>query len=279
LTPSAQEEKMKRIDKFQSFQQFKAKSKEIFEALSEVKSNQELKRMYGFSVAPGSRHGGLDPQIIEVFYGQRPVHMKQVVNSDFTVNTVILNEMGANLYYQQLDNGNVHVSIYPAWTETLKPIEEFIIVDYIRNPKKLLSKRTQRKHFNWLKAYMSYTSIEKQYTFSDWLKVVYLKQAKAIFSNKKTIEPRIKRFLLKALQLIITVGFSGFCLAFIPFFTNSTKKQNQEIILKYDQIISKQSEIINLLKAMPVDDISEINVKLSELNKMSTSLDKIEQKK
>jgi hypothetical protein len=237
---------MKRLEKYTGFQQFYKNSKNIFkEVVEKYDNHKNLTREYNFIVVPGSRNGGLNEHIVEAFFGNINYRRTKIVGPQFNISEQTETAQGAALSYVQIDNGNIHVVLYPAYTESHRSSEECIVLDYIKNPKKLLSKQTIKKHWKYLSSYMAVTSIDEDYCFIDKLRVAYIRFAKQTILQKdfgEKYETKLRKFLKTVIIQILTVGFSGFLLAFIPFFINKDNKISQMI----DIIIEEQERIKNL---------------------------------
>src|SRR5690606_8544931 len=82
-----------------------------------------FQREYMLSICPGSRVGGNEKRIVEVFWGARPYEFETKGNQWKS-----LKETGATLFFYRNDTGDVTISIYPAKTEFREPIESQITV-------------------------------------------------------------------------------------------------------------------------------------------------------
>src|SRR5438093_932066 len=81
----------------------------------------KFERIYMLRVCPGSRAGGNNNRVVEVFWGSRPFETITHGNS-----WKALIEYGATLLFERDDSGFVIISIYPAGTENKKSIESNI---------------------------------------------------------------------------------------------------------------------------------------------------------
>jgi hypothetical protein len=263
---------MTRLEKYDVFKQFFTTAEKIFNEIhTRYKPHYDLRNSYGFYIAPGSRNGGQDTTVVDVFFGHRPYRTsKKIERLQITTQVEIAN--GTSLLYYQVDTGDIFVELAPAFTEKHKAQEEFIIIDYIKKPKKLLNSRFLRKHYKYLVSYLAVTSIEDKPNIVDKVIVAYLRMTKRYYNNKITYEPKITKYLTNVLKLILTVGFSGFLLAFIPFFANQSK--NKELEKQNEIIIEKQNEIIEILNSINVKtdnrdyalQLGDIKTEIEQLN-------------
>jgi hypothetical protein len=240
---------MTRKDKYEVFNKFFTNSEKWFSEQKNINDNHpNTTQSYGFFVAPGSRNGGLDDRVVEVFFGHRPYRISKTINNQLQWETQTEIARGATLHYQQFDNGDVFVVLHPAYTESHKPTEEVIVLNHLKNPKKLLNKKTIKKHWKCLSSYMAVTSIEVDYTIIDKLRIAWLRFVKQTIPRKDmsglVYETRIGKISKNIVKQILTVGFSGFLLSFIPFFINRDK--NSEIEEKLNVLLKQQTYIIEL---------------------------------
>jgi hypothetical protein len=263
---------MTRLEKYEIFKQFFATAGEKFKKIHEnYKPHYDLRNSYGFCIAPGSRNGGQDLTVVDVFFGHRPYRTSKKIEG-MQITTQVETANGTSLFYHQIDTGDILVKLTPAFTEEHKAQEQFIIIDFIKNPKKVLNITFLRKHYKYLVAYLAVTSIENKPTIIDRAIVFYLRMTKRYYNNKITYEPKIRKYISNAFKLILTVGFSGFLLAFIPLFTNQNR--NKELEKQIEILIDKQNRIIGLLSNLDtkttIEDYSlqleEIRLEIEKLN-------------
>jgi hypothetical protein len=263
---------MTRLEKYDVFKQFFTTAKERFNEIhTNYKSHYDLRKSYGFYIAPGSRNGGQDTTVVDVFFGHRPYRSSKKIDG-MQITTQIETANGTSLFYYQVDTGDILVELTPAFTEKHKAQEEFIIIDYIKNPKKLLNNRFLRNHYKYLVSYLAVTSIENKPNIIDRVIILYLRMTKRYYNNKTTYEPKITKYLSNAFKLILTVGFSGFLLAFIPLFTNQNR--NKGIEKQNEIIIENQNKIIEILNSINAKNdtenyrlqLDEIKIEIKNLN-------------
>jgi hypothetical protein len=145
-----------------------------------------------------------------------------------------------------------------------------------------LDNKFLKRHYRYLVSYLAVTSIENKPNLIDRATVFHLRMTKRYYNNKTTYEPKIKKYLTNAFKLILTVGFSGFLLAFIPLFANQNK--NKELEKQIEVLIESQNKIIELLnsineKSDTVDYTIQFEKIKNELNKINENTKKEEEKR
>jgi hypothetical protein len=107
---------MTRLEKYDMFKQFFETAGERFNEINaNYKPHYELRNSYGFYIAPGSRMGGQDTTVVDVFFGHRPYRSaKKIEGMQITTQVEVAN--GTSLFYYQVDNGDILVEITPAYT-------------------------------------------------------------------------------------------------------------------------------------------------------------------
>lgn len=127
-----------RSHRISAFDHFCESSKELFLSLSNSDpSAKHLDDLYSLCICPGGRNGGLSKTVVEVFYGNRPINseLKVDANARLTENFVVAH--GATLGYFRNDNGQVICNLYPAASDNHRPIEDAILLDFVRDPHSL----------------------------------------------------------------------------------------------------------------------------------------------
>jgi hypothetical protein len=254
-------------EKRQAFEIFYKKSKPYFRYIhAQDKSIQYLSHHYGFCICPGSSDGGFNKRIVEIFWGSRPFDKVTEV-SGLSMTEKFIAERGAGLTYQLLDNGNVVISLSPAKTDYLSPIEGHIFITLLRKPKKLLNIRYLKKHWKYVKAYMNITSLEGsksiQYKVITW----YLRNFKNTLVNKKLNGPKAISTMKEIIKYVITVGLSGFLLLLISSIkecnNNEIEKNYEEkvmeSILEIKEIQHNIKDELNAIRTQTINNIEEID--------------------
>ena len=284
---------MTRQEKYNEFQKFIKNSENDYKEISsKLRKFADLNNLYGFHVAPGGRNGGIDDRLVDVFYGHRPIGVKRYVDSNFQIQDKTEIENGCQISFHHLINGKTFVTLHPCNSDTFKFAEGFIVLDYLSNPRKLLKKNVQKKYCKFLNAYMAVTCSESLATLFDRLIVFYLRSFKQLFINNVVQRSKFLKIIKKALTIIFTVGFSGFCLAFIPFFSNSKQfneltnevkeinQQLQHIEIIQDELNSKIDFPDKTLKVSDEVLTENLNSELDEIKKEIEEINaKIEKKK
>lgn len=284
---------MTRQEKYNEFQKFIKNSENDYKEISsKSRKFADLNNLYGFHVAPGGRNGGIDDRLVDVFYGHRPIGVKHYVGSNFQIQNKTEIENGCQISFHHLINGKTFVTLYPCNSETFKFAEDFIILDFINNTKKLCKKRIQKKYCKFLNSYMAVTCSENLATPFDRLIVFYLRSFKQLCIKNTVQRSKFYKILKKALTIIFTVGFSGFCLAFIPFFSNSKQlneltnevkeinQQLQQIEIVQNELNSKIDFSGNIIKVSDEELADNLDSELDEIKKEIEEINaKIEKKK
>lgn len=231
-----------RQEKYKIFQDFKSQSMQLFaEIAKNYKKDQEIKEIYHFNIAPGGRIGGLNDRQVDVFYGYRIINIQKYMGANLQVETKTETEDGCQITFQHRNDGRTMIYLSPCHSETFKPAEEFIILKLENNPKNLLKKNKLKRLYKYMKSYMAITCSENIATLFDKIVVFYLRTFKEVCINGQVQITKICKILKKLATIIFTVGFSGFCLAFIPFFSNS--KQLNELTNEVKEINQKMNQI------------------------------------
>lgn len=252
-----------RQERRNDFDEFYNSAKDTFIAFRDNDTKAEkFERIYMLSVCPGSRAGGNNNRIVEVFWGSRPFETITQGNSWKS-----LTEYGATLLFERDDSGFVMISIYPAGTKNKKPIESSISLKLWIDPIKLKSKSFLSSLWNDFMAYMEYTSLDGNPIIWQRLRISYLRNFKHLVVDKKWQPIKFSEFSKDILKWILTVGLSGVIIYFVTLFTQP-KTTETEIQLKE---VNENLESIS----KKLDNISNSS---SGLNTISIALDSIENK-
>lgn len=283
---------MTRQEKYKDFQEFKKQSENDYKSIiTGVKKYPDLNNLYGFYVAPGGRNGGIDDRLVDVFYGHRPIGVKRYIGSNLQIQDKTEIENGCQISFHHLINGKTFVTLYPCNSETFKFEEDFIVLDFLSDPRKLFKKRIQKKYCNFLNSYMAVTCSENLASLSDRLTVFYLRNFKQLCINNRVQRSKFFKKITKVLKIIFSVGFSGFCLTFIPFFSNSKQlneltNEVKEINQQIQQMEAIQNELNskidfsdNIIQVSDEELADNLNSELDEIKKEIEEINsKIEKK-
>lgn len=233
-----------RTEKFNSFDTFFQNCQNEFKSIAEKNPSHEyFEKHYMLNIVPGSRHGGNDKRIVEVFYGSKPFDFKTKRNG-----WEALSEYGASLLYQLHDKGFVTVTLTPARTDNLSPIEDYISYQFIQHPKKLNNPKVLKKHFDNLIAYMEVTSLDGNPSLYQKFLVWKLRYFKRMVVKSVFEKSRFLSNLSEMVKFSLQVGLSGFI---IYLFTIMNASQGE---VKTETLLNKQAEVLNKL-----DSSSKIN--------------------
>ncbi|MFE3872205.1 hypothetical protein ACFX5F_13330 [Flavobacterium sp. ZS1P70] len=206
-----------RQDRRNDFDDFYGTAKETFKAFRDNDPNAEkFERIYMLSVCPGSRAGGDNNRVVEVFWGSRPFETITLGNS-----WKALSEYGATLLFERDDSGFVIISIYPAGTENKKPIESSISLRLWIDPIRLKDKSFLKKQWNDLMAYMECTSLDGNPTLWQRLRISYLRNFKHLVIDNKWTPTKFSVSISRIRDLVVAACFSG---AVLIYFVNITTK-------------------------------------------------------
>ncbi len=141
--------------------------------------------------------------------------------------------------YFRTDDGHVICNLYPAKSENQKPVEEVILLDYVKSPSKLTKK--SKSHWNMFVSYMEATCIDGEPSFIQRLRVFYLKNFKQ-FVVDKTLQERRGSTLLKELsKYVLTIGLSGFLILVFTILKEGIDDRRMQS--KYEELKTTLEEI------------------------------------
>lgn len=233
--------KERRLQKIKDFENFYDNCNSIFTKLrNEDKRVEIFQNEYMLCICPGSRNGGNEKRIVEIFWGARAYEFETKGNQWKS-----LRETGATLFLYRNDTGDITISLYPAKTEYRQPIENHITLYEWLDPKKLNDQDFINSLWNDFIAYMECTSLDGKPTYLQKLRINYLRFFKHLVIDKKWMPTKFSKFSINLLKWVLTVGFSGVILFAINYFTQP-KITETEIHLKdankKSDTISKQIE-------------------------------------
>jgi len=259
--------KTSRINRIKIFDDFYDKSKEIFETLRDNDNRVEIfENEYMLNICPGSRDGGQEKRIVEVFWGARPYEF-ETKGKDWKS----LTETGATLFIYRNDTGHLTISLSPAKTENIKPIEDSIAIYKWLDPKKLKEDKFIKSLWNDFIAYMEFTSLDGTPTIKQKIRISYLRYFKNLVIDKKWQPTKISIFSKDVLKFLLTVGLSGFIFFFVSILREPNENiintqlkklnDNEELMIEQIDKLLKSEEFISSTSSA----IDTINSKLSEL--------------
>jgi len=175
---------------------------------------------YSFHVVRGGREGADDRQLLEVFYGQRPVERAVEAPSRSDQNGGLqpsrrkfVTERGASLRYQRTDHGAVLCLLEPARSQGLERSESLIVLAHIKDPRVLTGKPILERHWRSLISYFECSSIDGDPGFSDRIRVWWLLYTKPLIMDGKAQRRHIIQVGGQILKWAIAIGLAAALLA------------------------------------------------------------------
>ncbi|MBL7818608.1 MAG: hypothetical protein JNL70_26650 [Saprospiraceae bacterium] len=250
-----------RQDRRNDFKEFYNTAKPTYYSFRDSDPNAEkFERIYMLSVCPGSRGGGNNDRVVEIFWGKRPFETIMLGNS-----WKALTEYGATLLFECDDSGFVMISIYPAGTENKKPIESSISLRLWIDPIKLKDKSFLKKQWSDFMAYMECTSLDGNPTLWQRLRISYLRYFKHMVIENKWTPTKFSTLIEGVLKLVLSACLSGAVLIYFVNYVTKPKVTETEIQLK-----EVNKNLINVS-----DKLNEIAKNNSNLKNISITTDSI----
>ncbi len=220
-----------RLEKIKVFDNFSSRAKAIFRYHQRKNSkHSRLIGMYGFYICPGGRNGGIDKKLVDIFYGNRPIDSVTTINENFQQGKRLETAQGAALAYIRKDDGHVVCNLYPAYSENQRQAEQFIILDFIKDPEKLMKR--SKCHWRMLLAYMETTCIDGNPNVLDKILVFYLKNFKRMLVGTVLKQRAVTVALKQTLKYVSTVGLSGFLILVFSYFKDSITTKQEKLKLQ-----------------------------------------------
>lgn len=235
-----------RLSRINDYKSFRDDCERLFTKVAKSdKSHSRLDSLFSLNICPKGRFGGVNEKEIEVFYGNRPIGSQTKIGQNFQSHTKLETAHGSTLSYSLTDSGHIICALYPAASENQRPIEDFILIEYIKEPNKL--KRKYKKHWNMFVSYMESTCIDGEPNLYHRLQTYYLRNFKP-YSVDSRIQQRKSVGLFKEVgKYILTIGLSGFLI--LAFTLAKDKIDSAE----KESDISKQKQLIERT-IKPVDE-------------------------
>lgn len=226
LTESAQ----KRNKRFDDFDVFYKKSKEIFEPYkTKGEREQYYEALYQLAVCPGSRMGGRESRVVEFFWGNRLFDKTEGLSPDLRREVKFESEAGATMFFFKNDDGYVSIQLYPAHTENRRPIEDFIFWKLRVEPSCLLKSRFQKHCWKAFMAYMEVTSLDGAPSLYQKVYVWYLRHFKNVVVGKKETPVKALSFFKKVGTWVMTVGFSGLVIFLLQMWLQPNPAEHENV--------------------------------------------------
>lgn len=257
---SMHEQKFDEIKKLEDvFREFYNNAKDFF---CKLQKSDPLSLFFNdrcdLQVCPGCRAGGDDPNVVEVFWGSHPVKRIEKKNG-----LKLLTEDGVTMLFHLLPNGHVTITLYPAKTEVMRPLEDCIMLHRFIKATWLLKEKNQKSLWRDFMAYTECTSLIGTPSFWQKLRISWLKYSRPLCVEG--IQQPIKglQHLQKIVTFALTVGLSGFLLVAVQQWHKEEDKDYSSLIRQTNQSIDNvQKEQGELLK-----EIQSINASTDSLMK------------
>ncbi len=211
-----------RQKKYSDFKIFFRRSKPIFRAYEKVDTHShDLSRTYSFYSVPGGRIGGQEERLVQIFFGNRPFDSTtQFVSDDKSGipsrQLRLLTESGALLQYYREPSGAVTCLLMPAQVENVRGREDFIVLDRISSPLRLLDRSVTRRHWRYFISYMHCTCIDGDPNLMDRARTAWIRFTKVRVVKNAQAGTVLEKWFWKSASFALTVGLSGFLLLLLP---------------------------------------------------------------
>lgn len=245
VSKSKHEEKLDEIKKHEdAFREFYNKSKEIFNGLQEADpSSRVFKDRCILQVCPGSRAGGHYPDVVDVFWGAQIVKRIDKCNG-----FEALIEDGVTMFFNLLPDGHVSITLYPAKTKVMRPIEDCVLLHRFCKATWLLKERNQKALWRDFMAYTECTSLIGTPTIWQRLRMFWVKYSRPVCIDGVQQPIRGLQHLRRVVTFALTVGLSGFLLVGVQQCHKEEPKDYSPLIEKTNTTIEgvqkTQSEIL-----------------------------------
>lgn len=261
VNKSKHEKKFDEIKKQEeAFRDFYNNAKDIFNKLQEADpSSQVYKDRCMLQVCPGSRAGGNNPDVIEVFWGFQPV--KRIGKEN---NFSILTEDGVTMLFNLLPDGHVTITLYPAKTEVMRPIENCILLHRFCKATWLLKEKNQRALWRDFMAYTECTSLIGTPSIWQRLRMFWVKYSRPVCIDRVQQPIRGLQHIGNIITYVITVGLSGFLLFAI-------QQCHKEETIDYSPLIEQTNETIEKVQKTQSEMLKEtqsVNTNIDSLMKL-----------
>lgn len=256
-----------RQDRIDDFKKFYDGSKSLFNSFAiKDKHHKRLESLFSFYVSPGGRILQYDDKLVEVFYGKRPIGIKKELGDNLEIKEKAEIAGGVTLQYVRTDDAHVACYLYPAKSENQRPIEDLVILDYIKNPNSLNAKA--KSHFKLFVAYMDSTCIDGELSLIQRLRVFYLKNFKKYIVNGVIQEQKAKKYLSDLSKYVLTIGFSGFMILLITFHMDNIKNKDEKVAR---ETVSREMESLKQTAEEIYGTLKSLDSGIKRLGELSTA--------
>lgn len=255
-----------RKERTKAFQGFSLSCEDLFNGLwASVQTKSDLKQLSDLVICPKGAMGGIDDNLIEVFFGMKYHSWNKKVGKNFDITQEAKLIYGARLEYRLTDNGYVLCILSPSKTDNLRHSEDGILLDIIKNPSQLNKKA--KWHWKCLIAYMRVTDVDGESTLLDRSLISYLRYTKNCFKDGLSQTRNITSSLNFISHWVVSVGLSGLVIFATTIWLNSNTEDQvvlelSSIAKKLDEIKNNQSSLLNR-----VDKTNDLLDAGSEINK------------
>lgn len=243
-----------RQNRYAAFGKFYKESNTLFKKYADNPESKRLDSLYSFYVSPGGRFEGLNDKIVDIFYGNRPFNVVRTLNDNFQETKKFEKASGATLSYQRTDDGYVLCTISPAFSENLHRPEDFIILDMVKSPSKLIKK--SRWHWRFFQAYMESTCLDGNPSMIQKLYMVYLSCFKKYVIDGTLQKRKATKFFCDIMKYALTVGLSGFIILVVSWIKDSNNA-NQDTE-RHQELLAAISIISENVRSI-ADSAKELN--------------------
>lgn len=214
---------IKRFNRYEQFNDFALNAESIFKLfLKETPDAKRFDDFFKLNIWNDNDHPKNDVTYVNVAFGSRPLTVSHH-NKEFTSTL----EEGARLTFYRLETGKVVVTLYPAKTDSRKPIEDAIVLTENLDPQKLSGKKTLKKYWKQFISYMECTSIDGNPSYCQKNVISCLRYTKHLII-KDVYQPETRRTELwrEIRKFVLTVGLSGFVIYILTFVYNKIYPNN-----------------------------------------------------
>ena len=272
---------VKRLQRNDKFKEFYAKAKDIFEPLGRNDKNAEDYRNFKMlCVCAGSRAGGQEHDIVEVFWGSRYMESDEKVTLG-GMRFEAKYEYGATMMFTKQENGYVSVYLQPSHINFKKP-EACIVWKKSIDPAKLLKLWYQKYLWSGFMAYMEVTSTDGNPSMWQRFRIYILRLIRPIiegvtkpypYTDKEgivrvteiteNIERPIKlvQGFPTVLKWVFQVSLSGVLLFLIPIFFPKESDETKEL-----KCLEKGIDTVSINIKQKNVDLRSIENKLDSIN-------------
>ena len=227
----------KRYNRYYQFNNFANGAENIFKSfLAKTPKAKRFDDSFMLSIWNDKNHPKNDATYVNVAFGNRILTVSHH-NKGFSSTT----EQGARLCFYRMETGEVNITIYPAQTDSRKPVEDAIIIYNSIAPYKL-NKKKLKSLWKTLISYMECTSIDGDPSFWQKRKIMNLRYCHNMIVGNVHQPTKRSVSWQKIREFVFSVGLSGCVLALLQlaynmFNPDTTSVSNKnEIVLHIDSL-------------------------------------------